>query len=304
MTTGLAAIETIEHMRTVRLRDTGPVIGHGERDMGACIEQPQLHRRRFRTVFQGIGDQIGQNVIHELTVAPGGAGRSGAGEADIPVGIERPELSAAFPGDLREIAMARLRAHLTAIEPPREQSRVDQPGEAVDRVADRPLPPRDIGAGHGVAAPHETLHRAVDDGERRAELVGDDRREVAVIGAHRLLAPQSLLQRQRPAARFLGPPQLSLVGDQPPADHQPAGEHAYHRSDYLPDGGAIGVEPLGDRLPFAQHRIIGCAVERAVQIAERAFEPLSRGGEGGGIADNILRIRIADGHVVCRNRLV
>src|SRR5690606_11408016 len=120
--------------------------------------------------------------------------RAGQGEDDIALRTNIP-LPLAYPGhQLPDVAGAAVRLDLPRIEAGGIQRAFNEAGKPTDRFARSTCTLDDFIPGEPVGAAQQALQGGVDDGEGRAELVGNHRREVAVEIRRGTLARQGLIE--------------------------------------------------------------------------------------------------------------
>ena len=176
----LEAHEAFDHARTVAFRDAGAAIGHGEQNAVAVVERAQHDFRPLAVdlggirlaVFDGIVEQIGDRLAHQLAVALDRRGAVGLDlERDALLLGQRLVKLADVAGDLGGVEIDHVVARLAGFGARDHQQRVegaDQPVRFLERGIERGAIFRlALGRAQGL------LGAVAQTRERRLQIMGD-----------------------------------------------------------------------------------------------------------------------------------
>ncbi len=267
---GGAAVEGFEQVREVGRGDAGAAVFDGELDGGAVLRGADGDRFAG-AVADGVLDQVAEGDVEGGrvggeggVVADGGAGNALAFEG----GEHAGEGDGVFgQGDAAGLELAEA------------EDLVDHGGEAGAFVADQGAVFADLG-GVGDVAAGEVVAGRDDDGERRAELVGDAGGELELHGGQALGAAQGVAEGEQGA----GEEQERDAADGEVAEAGAVDERAEGAAlaagFQAPDAAAVGGGAEQAALLAEGGELLGEAA--AEGAAEEAGGGVAGGGLGGG----------------------
>ncbi len=277
---GRDAVETVEDLRLLVLRDADAVVGDGDDGEVALALEDDVDVARDPGVLHGVVEEIGERLADRRGVERDRRQRRRRrlpAEAEAGLLEARAEGAQRLAHDLFEIGRDELVALPARFDPRQVEDVVDQLGEPAALGLDVLAVDADLLRRLGLAQPQQ-LAEHPDRGERRAQLVRDVGDEVALHlrETHR---PRGGAQREEHAA----------------------GHHRGEQAGKRQVDGEVAPRPAGRRVVAAVDAQLPVAEEEG-QVA-RGFRRAPRGRAGGGVEAQLAPAAVASGDHRQRSRI-